>query len=281
MNITTKLLMASTIIGLAGTTAMAQGFETAQDAFDARVDQIDDQFDDLDDDVEDIEEGLAMPAAAGRELGFTGSIAASGSATTGNSETTNISIGTQMGFYDGVNGHNVRLTYLLEKDEGVETTNRVLAGYDYTRDFSDSFFGYANTAVAYDQLDELELDAYVSAGVGYRVFNTPTTQWSVQAGPAYRFTRREGGDETVREAAIFVGSDYYNMISDNLTVSNETDVLASEGDTYILNDVALTSRVSDQLALRTSLATEYHSDPAVGDEEIDNTFGVSVVYNFN
>lgn len=284
MNATYKLLMATTILGLVGTASAAQTFEDREGDFIERVDQIDDQFDDLDDDVEDIEEGLAGPDTtfgnAGRQLGFSGSVAASGNATSGNSDSATISVGTRLGFFDGVNGHDFRLTYLYAEDEGEEDNNRLLAAYDYTRDFSTNFYGYANTAVAYDNEDDRETDAYASVGVGYRVFNTPDVQWSIQAGPAYRYIEESNGD-TTEEAALAIGSNYYNRISENLTISNETDVIASDSDTYVLNDAALTSRVSDQLALRTNLVTEYHSDPVGTNDEFDNTFGVSVVYNFN
>ena len=97
----------------------------------------------------------------------------------------------------------------------------------------------------------------------------------------YAGTIEESNGDTTEEAALAIGSNYYNRISENLTISNETDVIASDSDTYVLNDAALTSRVSDQLALRTNLVTEYHSDPVGTNDEFDNTFGVSVVYNFN
>ncbi|MBB3711556.1 putative salt-induced outer membrane protein [Limimaricola variabilis] len=288
MNATYKLLMATTILGFVGTASIGQTedrtFEEREGDFIERVDQIDDQFDDLDDDVEDIQEGLAGPDTAfgnaGRKLGFSGSIAASGNATSGNSDSASISVGSRLGFFDGVNGHNVRLTYFYAENDGEEDENRLLAAYDYTRDFSPNFYGYANTAVAYESDDELETDAYASVGVGYRVFNTPDVQWSIQAGPAYRYIETNTGD-VAEEAALAIGSNYFNRISENLTISNETDIIASESDTYVLNDAALTSRVSDQMALRTSLLTEYHSDPVGTNDEFDNTFGVSVVYNFN
>ncbi len=39
--------------------------------------------------------------------------------------------------------------------------------------------------------------------------------------------------------------------------------------------------MTDQLALRTSLLTEYRTDPLPGFKDTDNTLGVSVVYTFN
>jgi putative salt-induced outer membrane protein len=39
--------------------------------------------------------------------------------------------------------------------------------------------------------------------------------------------------------------------------------------------------MTDALALRTSVLTEYHTDPEPGFKSTDNTFGVSVVYSFN
>jgi putative salt-induced outer membrane protein len=70
-------------------------------------------------------------------------------------------------------------------------------------------------------------------------------------------------------------------------------VITSEENTSVLNDLALSVALNESLSLRTSLQTEYLSDPGTefvtGDdgvvdeverEDIDNTLGVAVVYSF-
>ncbi|SDE71422.1 DUF481 domain-containing protein [Limimaricola pyoseonensis] len=275
MNATYKLLMASTILGFVGTASLAQ-----TDVF-ATENQLEDELEDLDEEIEeDFERDIDRFGNEGRELGFTGSIAARGTATDGNTDTADLGIGARLGYFDGINGHEMRLSYDYGEVEGEQSNNDLLLGYDYTRDFATNFYGFATAVLSYDEDDSFETDAFVGAGVGYRVFNTPDIQWSVQVGPGFRYIETADGEE-IEEAAVSLSSNYYNRLDENLFVTNDTDVLASERDTYVTNELGLNVAMADQLALRTSLTTEYRTDPEPGFDDTDNKLGVSVVYTFN
>lgn len=62
---------------------------------------------------------------------------------------------------------------------------------------------------------------------------------------------------------------------------DDTDVIYSEFSTTVSNELALNVALTNELVLRTSLATTF--DDATDEEFADakNTLGVSVVYNFN
>lgn len=61
----------------------------------------------------------------------------------------------------------------------------------------------------------------------------------------------------------------------------DTDIIGSDSYTVVYNDLGVNVSMTDTLALRTSLVTEYHTDPAAGRDDTDNNFGVSLVYNFD
>ncbi len=284
MNKTTNVFVAATIASFVGGAAMAQ-----QSIF---TDPTEDRIEDLQEDIDDdFERDVEVFGNEGRALGFTGSISARGTATSGNTDSTDIGVGTQLGFFDGVNGHKLALSYVYgEDDAGVTTEDSLFATYDYTRDFSTNFFGFAKIQAQYDGEAEdgaFEDDAFVGFGVGYRIFNSPDMQWSVQAGPGYRVANLsdpEGVFDTVTdfdEAALSLSSDYYTRISPTVFVTNDTDILSSESDTSVINELGLNVSMTDQLALRTSLLTEYHTDPLGDADDTDNTFGLSLVYTFN
>ncbi len=126
----------------------------------------------------------------------------------------------------------------------------------------------------------------MGAGAGFRIANSEQLQWSVQAGPGYRWYEPFGTDDRVEEVAASLSSNVLYQFSPGVSVTNDTDVIASEANTSVLNDLALNVGLSEALSLRTSLLTEYQSDPGfdldTGDEResTDNTLGVAVVYNF-
>lgn len=271
----------ATLFIAAAFTSVLAGAATAQSTAFGNQDRVTDAIDDIEENVQDsFDRDTRTFGNEGRPLGFTGSISARATATDGNTDTADIGLGARVGYFDGVNGNDVTLAYTYSDDNGTATENSVLAGYDYTREFGSNVYGFGKVVVAYDEFGSFERDAFVGAGVGYRIFNTQALQWSVQAGPGYRVAKDASGTE-VEEAAFSVSSDYLTRFSDTLFLTNDTDVLASDSDTYVTNELGLNVSMTETLALRTSILTEYRSNPQPGFESTDNTLGVSVVYTFN
>jgi putative salt-induced outer membrane protein len=266
-------------------TAACAGFlataATAQTSAFNNQDRASDAIDDLDEDIEDDFDRDPMTYGnEGRELGFTGSVSLRGTATDGNTDNIDVGIGGRFGYFDGLNGNEVTLVYAYAEEESARSENSVLFGYDYTREIGASTFVFGKAVYAFDEFSSVERDAFVSVGLGYRIFNTENLQWSVQAGPGYRSAENADGTD-IEEVAFSVSSDYMTKFSDTLFLTNDTDVLASDSDTFVTNELGLNVPMTDTLALRTSILTEYRSDPQPGFQNTDNTFGVALVYTFN
>ncbi|SFR36446.1 putative salt-induced outer membrane protein [Yoonia tamlensis] len=232
---------------------------------------------------DDAERELDRFGNEGRPQGFTGSVALRGIIQSGNTNTTNVGIGTDMNYVFGPNGIELQLNYAYSDDDDTAAEESLFYGLEYTRDFSPQLFGFAKVQGSADSATDaaFETDTFVSFGAGYRVFNDADRQWSVQGGPGYRYatlTDITAGD--VSEGAFGVSSDYAQKLSEGLFVTNDTDVIWSESDTVVFNDLALNVAMTETLALRTSILTEYHTEPGTA-ENTDNTFGVSLVYSFN
>lgn len=277
MKKTTNMFVAAAIASFVAGSASAQIFDTeAELGVEALEDQIETDF----------ERAVPTFGTEGRALGFTGSVSARATATTGNDDTVDIGLGARLGFFDGLNGHRVTLSYAYQESDGSRDRDRLFAAYDYTREFAQNFYAFGKVQLAYNgvlDLDEggFEDEAFVGFGVGYRVFNTPDMQWSIQAGPGYRVASLRGVVDDIDEAAISVGSYYFQRINPTMFVTNDTDILFSDSDTSITNELGLNVSMTNQLALRTSVLTQYNSDPGGDAENTDNTFGLSLVYSFN
>jgi putative salt-induced outer membrane protein len=242
-----------------------------------------DRNDDLVEAIEDdAERELDRFGNEGRPQGFTGSVALRAIASTGNTDSVDVGIGSDLNYVWGPNGIELQLNYAYGEDDGKKTEESLFYGLEYTRDFNPLVFGFAKLQGSVDQFSDYETDTFASFGVGYRVFNEPNRQWSVQAGPGYRFS--ELADVTkgdISEGAFGISSDYAHKLTETVYLTNDTDVIWSESDTVVFNDLALSVSMTDTLALRTSVLTEYHTDVAKGVNNTDNTFGVSLVYSFN
>jgi len=258
------------------------GPAAAQDVF-SGANVAEDRNEDLLEAIEDdAERELDRFGNENRPQGFTGSVALRGIASSGNTDSSDVGIGSDLNYVWGSNGVEVQLSYSYGEDDGSKNEESLFYGLEYTRDFNPTLFGFAKIQGSVDEYSSFKSDTFVSLGAGYRIYNEEDVQWSVQAGPGYRFADlSDVGSADFDEAAFGIGSDYAHKLTETLFITNDTDIISSSSDTVIFNDLALNVSMTDTMALRTSVLTEYHTDPTDGDKSTDNTFGVSLVYSFN
>ncbi len=109
------------------------------------------------------------------------------------------------------------MSYTYGEDDGTKNEESLFYGLEYTRDLNPRLFGFAKVQGSVDEFSSFENDTFVSFGAGYRIFNEADRQWSVQAGPGYRFA--ELSDVTsadVSEGAFGVSSDYAQKLTDTV-----------------------------------------------------------------
>lgn len=273
---TQNIFIAAAITALTATTAMAQTL--GDSAVDTRIENLQD---DIDDDFERRDMGAF--GNQGRALGYTGSLALQASASSGNTDTSSIGVGANMGYFDGTNGYDVQFSYQRSENEGTLDEDSLLYEAQYTRNLTSTLYGFGKLQGSIDNADLGGFDTsdnYLGLGLGYRVIQTPDVQWDVQAGLGYRVADLDGISD-FNEPALSMSSSYYNRFSETVAFTMDTDVIGSDSDTVIFNDLGVNVSMTETLALRTSLVTEYHTDPAAGRDDTDNKFGVSLVYNFN
>ena len=265
--------------------------------FDA-TDVVEDTIEDIEEDIQDdFDRDLDPFGNEGRELGFQGSFALRATATSGNSDTSTVGIGTRLGYFDGLNGNELNLAYTRSDDgnSGDDVEENLFFGYDYTRELGRDIYGFAQGVAIYDQTETdpngededdaaFRSDVFAGAGLGYRISNTDRFQWSVQAGAGYRWYEPYGGGR-FEETALTTSSNVLYQVSPTVTITDDATVIASENNTSVTNDLALAVALNESLSLRTSLLTEFNSEPGTNTdfserEEVDNTLGVAVVYSF-
>lgn len=267
-----KFWVAAALSGFMATTAVAQ---------DVLTDAASDAVKDIEKDVrDDMKRDAATFGNTGRKLGWDGSISARGTMSRGNSDTMDVGVGARVGYFDGLNGHRMALSYNFSKNGDTTTKNEALLGYDYTREFASNAYAFGKATLAYDKFDSYKTDAFVGAGIGYRVVSNDTTQWAVQGGPGYRYTK-DNNDVTAKSAALSVSSYFTHNLSEGVALFNDTDVLYSKDTTNVKNELGLSVSMTDSLALKTSLTSEWDSNPLNNFKAADNTLGVAVVYSFN
>jgi putative salt-induced outer membrane protein len=262
---TVHALALATVASFAAGAAVAQTstFENRNAAGDA-VENLQENI------ADDYERDVNAFGNAGRKLGFDGSVALRSTAQSGNSDSFDVGLGANLGWYDGTNGFEFNVVYDYGENNGVKDTESLLYGLEYTRDFGDRWYAYAQVQGSQDDFASYRRDTFAGFGVGYKVVENANTSWYVSAGPGYRWAELSNGMEIEEEAAS-IGSNFSTKITETVYLTNDTDFIFSESDNVIYNDFGVNVAVSRNLAMRTSIATEYHTDPLPGDKNTDNT----------
>jgi putative salt-induced outer membrane protein len=246
-------------------------------------------IEDLDDRIEDIERDIDEEMAEGEDSerfgsnqyaqGLAGSLSLGLSATEGNTDTADLAVAGRLRYGSGPWNHTFGFAFEAAEDNNVRNKEEAFVTYDVNRYVSENAYIFGLGSVRYDGFATNKWDAFLGAGPGYRVINKETTAWRVQAGPGVRYIEDQAGNDETEVAGI-ASSRLYQKISDSAFLSNDTDVLFSDDNTLVVNDLGVTFKMTESLATRTSLRTEWNSDPLPGRDDTDTSLNVSLVVGF-
>ena len=260
---------------LSANAALAQGALVGTEA-------LDDRIEDIEDDVRDeFERSDDEERFGGNQYaqGWTGSLSASLSATSGNTDTVDFSLGARMRYGAGPWNHAFGAAIEIGEDNDVKSKEEAFLTYEANRYFGDSFYVFGLGSLRYDDFASNRYDAFLGFGPGYRVINTSDLTWRIQAGPGVRYTEDQlGADET--ELAALASSRIFYNISETVFLTNDTDVLYSDVGTLATNEISVNFKMTDTLSTRVGYRTEYDSDPVPGVNSTDNALTAAIVFGF-
>jgi len=247
-------------------------------------------IDALDDRLDDIEEAVSDDMARSEDAsrfgnpevkdGFSGNASLSYSANTGNSETQEFALGLRLRFAQGQMVQTIGAVIDFSEAAGVKTQEEVFVVYDANYYINDSFYVFG---LARGQTDGLAVlatdtarDGFVGFGPGYRVINTDSASWRLQAGIGISYLE-DGLGASVTETGYLAASRAFFKVNDAVFLTNDTDILSSDAALRINNDFGVNVKMTDVISTRISYLSEYNDSRAI---KTDNKVGVSVVFGF-
>ncbi|EPX78216.1 DUF481 domain-containing protein [Litoreibacter arenae] len=284
MRLVSKLATASAVALLVASPVMAQERVLGTKALDDRIDDI---RDDVTDDLERGDDDERFGPNGVRQ-GFSGSLAVTASGTSGNTDNGELSGAGRLSYGIGAWNHSAGFAIEYGEANNQKNEEKFFATYEAQRYFNEKFYLFGigryewdgfSVDTAGNVVEGNSTDAFLGFGPGYRVINTPTQAWRLQAGIGVRYTKDFAGVSETEEAVIG-SSRYYLRLTDTMSLTNDTDILSSSANTVVSNDLGVNFKMSDNLATRVSYKTDYNSDPTAGRKSTDNTVGVSLVLGF-
>ena len=225
--------------------------------------------------------------------GWSGEASLTAANTTGNTETTDIGVGLKLAKEDGLWRHKLDAIVDYGEVDGNENRNRWSLGYQIDRDLNERTYVYANADVYQDEFGAFENGYFLGTGFGYKVILPDPTSWNVEGGAGYRVQEaRDYVDTSVspnvwinpeaeKEIALRGFSDFDYALNENVSFYNDTEVIWSESDKYLWNEVGLTAQLMGNLAARASFRVDHHTDVPPGTKKTDTITRFGVVYTIN
>lgn len=234
---------------------------------------------------------LAAPALAQApaSTAWTGEGSFGAGVTTGNTKTSDLSAGLKLKHVEGGWTQAVELAGEYGKTNSTETRNRITAAFQVDRSFSDNLRGFGRVTYEKDAFSGFNNRYSAGVGVAYDVIKSEPTSWTLQGGPGFRRDEIKGralplpaiAARTEDSFAVMAGSRFKHKLNDNVSLSNDTDVVYTNTTTQIVNDLALTFDISGNIQGRVSYGVRHDTSPPRGFEKTDTTTRFSLVYKLS
>jgi len=247
--------------------------------------------------------GTASAQDADKDDGWSGEASLAGGKTTGNTDTEDLSLGLKLAKQGDKWSHKFDALADYGRVDGAQNKERFAVGYQIDRNLNDRTYIYGNADWYSDEFGAFRNGYFVGTGIGYKVILPDPIGWNVEAGAGYRSQQEQDftmpnpnfdamlpidpvtnpanldvdGDR-INELGIRGFSDFDFAINENVSLYNDTEILWSESDTYIWNEIGLSAQLMGALAARISYRLDHHTDPTPGREKTDTALRFGVVY---
>jgi hypothetical protein len=180
-----------------------------------------------------------------------------------------------------------KLSFALEalygKSEGTKTNESLFVKGRWDHFWSEKLYGYAQLDALHDQIQDIDVRAVASVGVGYVVWKDSDDELlALEGGVSGIYTRFGNGDDPLSPAARAAAT-FKEIIFKDVRFTQEAEFLLPIDDPsafLVRARTALGVPLAEGWAMKTSLDVNYTADPAVGRRPFDILFLVGIEYQF-
>lgn len=223
------------------------------------------------------------PEVSGKGVRFTGRVNVGLTATSGNSETENLYVDTEMVARTKKNRYTVGATAQHSSEDGNETADRTTLYSKYDHFLTDKRYLYANASFVRDQFKDLNLRSVLGAGVGHQFIESKRENLSLEGGLTFvneDFSSAE--DEQYVAARWAVDYDRF-FLNNRLQFFHKHEGLQSleqTDDLLIRSQTGLRVPLTANLNTSLQLNADWDNSPPPGTEETDLTYLFNVGYTW-
>ncbi len=197
--------------------------------------------------------------------------------------------------YDGDWKNSLHVEGFYGKSGNVVSGERWIVNEQTDYTITSKTFAFGGLRFEHDEFDGFDYQASITAGLGYKIFDTQSDKLTVQAGAGFKRFEPEtitqnpdGSGEVVAriplgtqsEAIATAGVDYAHSFNKATTLSNKLLVEYGAQNTLTTDQLALAVKMSTKLALSVGYQVTENSKPPAPLKKVDTVTTVNLVYSF-
>jgi putative salt-induced outer membrane protein len=210
----------------------------------------------------------------------------------GNSETTNLNTGL-IADRKTLSDHIALYFSSLYADDGLPgggvTANSILAGARYDRNITKRVFGFGSGDFTHDELQDLNVRAIYSGGLGWHAINNTNTTFDVLAGGNYTretySSTAEAPGVTRNLAGVTLGEDFIHKLGKSTVFTEHFYFypdLSNTGEYRMSLDAGAVTKINKWLGWQFTVSDRYVSDPPIpGTKANDVVFSTGLNFAFS
>jgi putative salt-induced outer membrane protein len=211
----------------------------------------------------------------------------------GNSDAVSLNGNIDLLRYDGPWKNEFYVGGLYGKNSGIVSAERWETHGQSNYTLSGDLFVFGGLRYEHDLFDGFQYQASVTSGLGYKLLNGDDTKLTLQVGAGYRSLRPEtivkdpDGQvtsrtplETMGNAIGTVGVDFSHAFTKTTVFTNKFLMEAGSDNTLLHDELALTVKMSDKLALSVGYTISDNTKPPAPLKKVDTLTSVNLVFGF-
>jgi putative salt-induced outer membrane protein len=211
----------------------------------------------------------------------------------GNSDAESLNGNVDLLRYDGPWKNEVYVGGLYGKNSGIVSAERWETRGQSNYTISGDLFVFGGLRYEHDLFDGFQYQASVTSGLGYKLLNGDDTKLTLQVGAGYRRLRPETIDkddsgevisrtplDATGEAIATVGVDFSHSFNKSTVFTNKFLSEAGSDNILLHDELALTVKMSDKLALSVGYTIIDNTKPPAPLKKLDTTASVNLVFGF-
>jgi putative salt-induced outer membrane protein len=200
-------------------------------------------------------------------------------ATTGNTETSTLNTGFEVGYTVGKWAHLLTAAAVQASENKVTTAEAYDAGWKSERNITDHDFLFGRLSWRKDRFGAFDTQFSQTVGYGRRLIDADKHKLNAEIGAGLRQSKDQLGVE--EDETIFRGGLYYKwLLSETAEFRQDLTAEGGEKNTYVESVTALSAKVLGNLALVASYTIKHNTDVPPLTEKTDTYTALSLEYAF-